>query len=681
MVRRMMNTRLTLLTELILAGIAAICLIVVQVADTAADNRCAAFGSMASGQNLPPSVTPQAVRQLFIAACEQFPNVGSVNEGVHWWQGLLVQDFVGANNQGDGAIFYDVYAHLGSGQAYVLWGPVLQRYWSNANWGSPQSHRTEAPRSAPNGISGHFVRFRHDLDVYYNQRAEATYVIRGVTRDRFNALGGTGGFLGFPESEGLSAASSGYSGTPGWYQNFEGGIMHTCECNGVWQAWEVHGAIQATYNSLEGVGSGSALGFPLSGEIDTGASPVGTVGRYQQFEGGRIYYDSLQDDGTTFVLYSNIESQMPSGSGVNDARLGFPIEKQQGVEDCRVYFELGYVDCQLGIKQYSGWQDQPSLPALSLPYAQNTPVNWTGGPHAYAASLAQVFYNAGYGSGIDFAMGGRAFDVFAMTGGTVVEVVRNNCDSEYGLGCRIAIRSDDGGAILVYSHLEPGSLSVTRRNQATNREITLSIAKGMYIFARERIATAGQTGLQDSIHLHVELRDGTGRACSSYCYNPTVDRKFGHSMDWHGRGLGRYGLFGYQKPDDGGQRFNYDGSAVHGGHDETKMIDGHYIDYGEIRRLARMTVHVGFDCDTTAWTCERIDETGRTVFAGHGGLGESPWTGDMSLWGDPYIASFPGGQLISDHNGVVIVYDPNLLTLASPMNDAAKVFLPLIRRD
>jgi len=660
------------------------------VGDTSSSG-CATFGDMTAGQSLPSGVSPDQIKQIFVTACERSPNIADRQGDVRWWEGLLVQDYLGTGGQESGAIFYDVNMHLGGGQAYVLWGPVLQRYWANPQWGPPQSDRSQAIKSRYNrGTTGHLVRFP-ELDVYYNGRTGATYVIRGTTRDRFNALKGTSGLLGFPESEGLSAAASGCSGIEGWYQNFEGGIMHTFERDGTWQAWEVHGAIQATYNSLEGVGSGSALGFPLGGENATGASPAPakTEGLYQLFECGRIYYDSPdttgRDVGATFVLYDNISDFLPvDRSGVDDDRIGFPIEKQKDRNDCRVFFEFGYIDCMSGIQAYGGEADHPNPPGLSVPYTQVDDVKWTGGPHGYGAGTGTKFYSAGFGSGIDFAAG--EFEVYAMAGGTVIEEVHEGCDSSYGLGCRIAIRNDAGGTVLIYSHLEPGSMHVKRLNTTTGQVEQHDIRKGMYVFARERIATSGQSGQQDAIHLHVEFRDGTGRACSSYCYNPpTTDRGFGLSMDWHNLYVGDYLMFGYREPSDAFKRFNYDGSAVKDIYFGTKNIKGHYTDPVFGWTEAEMTVHQSFECAKDK-DCEAIDGQGLTEFAGHGCLGGA-CADARRLYGlsaDAADDLLTSGRLVSDHDGVVVSFDPEKITLASPdygyPGQGSVLFLPLLIR-
>ena len=404
-------------------------------------------------------------RPRFEAAYNQFSSElgGCATSYVHWWEGLLVQDL---NSQGGQhyAIFYDVNIHQGGGEAYTLWGPILARYWDNSSWGPPTSNRTEAWASEA-GTTGHLVRY-NDLDVYYNDSRANSYVIRGVTRDRYNALGGTASFLGFPNEEGLPAIASGHSGAEGFYQPFEGGIMHTFPHAGVWKAFEVHGAIQATFNSLPGQGSGSQLGFPITGEIDTNSSPSGRNGKVQIFEGGRVYYDSTGSDGATYVLFNNVANQLSSNyaASTTDIRLGFPISSQRNRDDCFAFFEFGYIDC-FGIQVYG--TNQPPAPTLSLPYRTEDAVEWTAGPHAHFARFDMFEkYDAGMGSALDFAMGNVAFDVFAMASGTVVEIEddASKCNASLSLGCRVAIRSDDGGSVLIYSHLEPNSLKVVRHD-------------------------------------------------------------------------------------------------------------------------------------------------------------------------------------------------------------------------
>jgi hypothetical protein len=642
------------------------------------DARCDAFGVMAAGQSLPAGVSAEQVRQRFVQACSQFANVAAKNGDVHWWQGLLVQDFLGAAGQENGAILYDVNSQLGGGQAYVLWGPVLARYWSNPAWGPPVSHRTEAARSRYNGgTRGHYVQFQADLTTYYNARKQATYVLRGVTRTRFETLAGSAGLLGFPESEGLVAANSGHSGMGGWYQYFEGGIVHTFQLGGVWQAWEVRGAIQATYNSLPGTGSGSQLGFPISGEIETPASaaPSQKVGVYQKFEGGFVYYDAIGAGGTTFVLYNNVLAHLSpnySESNVDNPVLGFPIGKMRDRSDCQAFFEAGYIDCRQGIRAYDANLPRPPFPSgVHLPFSDPTVAYYKGGPHAYGRGPSVRDYSAanGTGSGIDLGNGGN-FPVTAMTSGTVVDVLDQRCNADGNLGCRVAIRSDYGGAVIVYGHLVEGSITVRRFNSQAGILEEHPITKGMWIGRAEHIGTAGNSGT-GPIHLHLELLDGTARACPAgwTCYRPAQGPRLGVPASWGGVDLENYRLFAAQDAANTALWMNYEGTAVRrepSGLLRAKVITTTYLDLGATQR-ALATVHADFPCDNEACWNNALDP-GRTVF---------------SVLGNTGCLGPNCPDLFAQHGPSVLSFDPENLTLASPSYGPELshwLYLPMVLR-
>jgi hypothetical protein len=94
--------------------------------------------------------------------------------------------------------------------------------------------------------------------------------------DKYNALGGSSGFLGAPTSgEILNADGVGY------HQDFSGGTIYWHPDLG---AYEVHGVIRARWVALGN--ETSALGYPLTDESST---PDG-VGRFNHFQHGSIYW-------------------------------------------------------------------------------------------------------------------------------------------------------------------------------------------------------------------------------------------------------------------------------------------------------------------------------------------------------------------------------------------------------
>lgn len=201
-------------------------------------------------------------------------SLGCATNQAHWWEGLVIQDFDGGS-YGHSAIFHD--ENQGASEAYVLWGGILGTYWDNSQWGPPVNDMVQAWDS-PYGTDGYLAYFNDALDVYTSQHG--TYVIRGDTKYRYDDLGGSSSFLGFPTGDGQDAAPS-PSGAYGWYQPFEGGILHTYVKNDSTFVYPVRGAIQDKYNSLGG--SGGGLGFPISDELTNDL-----YGCHQEFEHGII---------------------------------------------------------------------------------------------------------------------------------------------------------------------------------------------------------------------------------------------------------------------------------------------------------------------------------------------------------------------------------------------------------
>lgn len=161
------------------------------------------------------------------------------------------------------------------------------------------------------------------------------------------------------------------------------------------------------------------------------------------------------------------------------------------------------------------------FPAFKAPYAPNSGVAFTGGPHAWGSPTSVVTIPIEDGSGLDFALDGNPFEVRAMASGTVVELRRTDCTSgEYDLGCKIAIKHDVGGTVLIYGHLAEGS-------------IPSGLQVGSHVSQADPLGIAGNTeSVGDVIHLHVELR--TGQACSGtrHCYVSTRGEDLGDPLNW-----------------------------------------------------------------------------------------------------------------------------------------------------
>lgn len=113
--------------------------------------------------------------------------------------------------------------------------------------------------------------------------ATSAHEVHGAIRSKWLALGGTGGFLGYPRSDESAM-------TVGRASQFQGGNVYWSSGNG---AHEVHGAILSRYLSLGG--TASKLGVPVSDEHSV------AVGRRSDFKHGAIIYNSTTR--TTSVVY------------------------------------------------------------------------------------------------------------------------------------------------------------------------------------------------------------------------------------------------------------------------------------------------------------------------------------------------------------------------------------------
>jgi uncharacterized protein with LGFP repeats len=80
-----------------------------------------------------------------------------------------------------------------------------------------------------------------------------------------------------------------------------------------------HGRIGAHFESLGG--SGGVLGFPLSEEKEVRSGP-GTGGRYQEFEGGRIYFGYV-DGARAIEVVGDLGALHQALDGA-EGRFGFP---------------------------------------------------------------------------------------------------------------------------------------------------------------------------------------------------------------------------------------------------------------------------------------------------------------------------------------------------------------------
>ncbi len=259
----------------------------------------------------------------------------------------------------------------------------------------------------------------------------------------------------------------------------------------------------------------------------------------------------------------------------------------------------------------AGQASQPSssrgaiaLPTFKLPYAKSEKVYWTGGPHAYLlGGKFGALYPSGQGSGLDFS-NGKSFEVLAMADGKVLDASCSNPD----LGCKVAIKHDVGGSVLIYAHLKPDTFQVREGDRVKQGNI---------------LGLAGNSGSGGgpSIHLHVELRDGSG-SCQYQCMS---NKSFGNPVGWDDlvQLVDGWYIGGYINDSEGKYSRNYDGSAIKG---PVKVADNfYYIDNGSLQHVEFVRVSSDFKCTKGRADCElpsnHSNPSGKTQFARDDGKG------------------------------------------------------------
>jgi len=130
------------------------------------------------------------------------------------------------------------------------------------------------PTSNELDVAGGKVSHFQGGDIYYSNATGANSV-RGLIRDKYNALGGPGSSLGFPLTDEYTTPSPDKVGK---YNHFQGGYIYY---SGGPAAYEVKGAILDFWGS-QGYEL-SRFGFPLSDEMSDGGN--GVIQNYQGTNG------------------------------------------------------------------------------------------------------------------------------------------------------------------------------------------------------------------------------------------------------------------------------------------------------------------------------------------------------------------------------------------------------------
>lgn len=156
------------------------------------------------------------------------------------------------------------------GQNYVIY----RKHGDINGWiGFPKSDEM-------NGANGGRMSFFDNADIYWHPNTGA-FEVHGGIKEKYNALGASGSFLGYPISDENSILKNGLE--IGRSSNFEFGTIFWSRATG---AFEMHGLLIKSYMNTFG-GPAGELGFPMSDEL---GSPKGNF-RFNNFQNGILTYN------------------------------------------------------------------------------------------------------------------------------------------------------------------------------------------------------------------------------------------------------------------------------------------------------------------------------------------------------------------------------------------------------
>jgi uncharacterized protein with LGFP repeats len=157
--------------------------------------------------------------------------------------------------------------------AFEVHGRIYERWRALNDVRGPLGWPTSDEETAPGG--GRRSRFARG-DLYWKGSTNITAEVHGPIRDKWEALGGATGLLGYPVADEAPVMKG--SRAVGRFSRFENGVIYWSSGTG---AHEVHGAIRDEWETAWG-GATGPLGFPTTDETSTPTSG----GRFNNFEQG-----------------------------------------------------------------------------------------------------------------------------------------------------------------------------------------------------------------------------------------------------------------------------------------------------------------------------------------------------------------------------------------------------------
>ena len=199
------------------------------------------------------------------------------------------------------------------GKTVVVYGAIYVKYRALGGLGSALGQPTDDEKDA--GQGGRVSAFDKG-DIYWTS-ALGAHAVHGAIRDRYNALKGPDGVLGFPSSSEIELLQD--QKTTGSHNRFANdGVIYWTQETG---AWEVYGPIRDAWED-DYKGVAGTLGLPIAaqGEIQGNAAAGVPNTKFGSFQGGAlVWQDSGANKGTNVVTALNLFVERFSGSGTHGA--------------------------------------------------------------------------------------------------------------------------------------------------------------------------------------------------------------------------------------------------------------------------------------------------------------------------------------------------------------------------
>jgi uncharacterized protein with LGFP repeats len=192
--------------------------------------------------------------------------------------------------------------------AHVVRGALLADYLNRGGPGGVLGYPLTDDAQTP-GANGYWNNFQYGALLW--SAGTGSHMVRGAILDKYWALGGPAGPLGFPDGD--DAAVPG-----GFTTSFTGGALYWSSGTG---AHMIRGAIYDEYTTF---GGPAVLGFPTA---DDGPTQDGG-GALIPLTGGSIYW--RQSDGSTHVVRGNLRDRYESLGGTAGL-LGYPTGNDTAV--------------------------------------------------------------------------------------------------------------------------------------------------------------------------------------------------------------------------------------------------------------------------------------------------------------------------------------------------------------